>query len=913
MSTPHAPRRTASRLTRHEVSGRNDGVDLVLQDEDDDDDGRVQIQSSFVQMRGSASDARDTRLKGELLQQFESWLKAPIEKPAVPGAGAAKCVPDGDLLMFRDKRVLAHPPIFPVEERAAPRAHRNNAQRPRSSQDSPPRKTARYVDSMIKESLARDLAVSLPPIMSPTSKDKDVMEQLLGDCKSRKARGGDAGPEQQDNQQSGRTSSLGSEIVLPDELFYEQHSFQPLAKVDLSDWVSFCHGDGPVLVQMSAKLSQRSFHAIARRCPMVDDLSLAESDSVTDNLIDAVAEAFTRLSCINLDGCEFLTNSGILQILKKMKRLERLRIDRCFFISDESMVSLVKARAASLKTLSLRHCRKVTDVTIKELLSDQPRLLEELNVSFCVDITDASFECMCSVPSFFGNRAVSSYPRLIKLDISGCTSLTNLSCSWIAAACPLIQCFKASRCVGLTDKGLLALAGLLKLEELDLSGCVGFTDSGFDKFFRTDGINAHAARPSETSSCYKPLKRLRLSNCPNASERTVLAVIGTCSKSLTSFIASRIGALSTPVLVRLVKASRSLSELRLVGQPGVTRAMLTNLASHNKVLRVLDLRECVSVDDLALYPLIVMQSIEELYLSGCDKLTSRGFQSLPGNLTHFELHNHPADKLNDACFRILSDRLRLLEVLELSRSTGVSPAGLTTIWSKCRFLRHLNVFQCPLVHVSDLTKLLRSRSENTYGLEVIDDEEEVFRGLAAADPEAAEKARRREKMLSHAATGVELATLLQARFRVRYRAREKQAEQDDREWEQFCAALDIQRRAIAGIKAAKALNFWGERRLPMLFSSWKQYVQHKRVRAKKALAFWKCQSLPRVVEAWRKLTAQEKWHRKLVIKVFLNTVSLEAHNSTPQLEGTVSLWYLVIYARQSTYFLRNCALSRGQT
>lgn len=61
------------------------------------------------------------------------------------------------------------------------------------------------------------------------------------------------------------------------------------------------------------------------------------------------------------------------------------------------------------------------------------------------------------------------------------------------------------------------------------------------------------------------------------------------------------------------------------------------------------------------------------------------------------------------------------------------------------------------------------------------------------------------------------------------------------------------------------------------------------MKAKKALVFWKCQSLPRVVEAWRALTAQEKWRRQLVIKIFLTTVSLEAHNSTPQLEGRVSL------------------------
>ncbi|KUF95170.1 Coiled-coil domain-containing protein 40 [Phytophthora nicotianae] len=805
--------------------------------------------------------------------------------------------------MFRDNRVLAYPPIFPVEE-----TNTRVSRRPRSSIESPPRKTIRHVDATIKDNLAREAAASLPPIMNPTHKDKAVLDQLLADCKG-KSCGTEAtlGSPKQDNQNSGRSANTNDSIILPDQIFYEQNSHEPLATVGLSDWAPFCTEDSPVITQISSKLSQR---------------------------------------------CKDLDLSGLVTLTRAK---ERLRLDHCIFISDAALIPLIKTRRANLKTISVRHCRRVTDSSIKELFSNQPRLLEELNVSYCVDITDESFECLCSVPSFFGNRAVSTYPKLVKLDVSGCTSLTNLSCSWIAAVCPLLQCFKASGCVGLTDKGLMALAGLLKLEELDLSGCAGFTDSGFDKFFRTDGINANTTRPSDApvSKNFKPLKQLILSNNHNVGEKAILAVIGMCSKSLASLDLSRVGTIPSSILVRLVKAARSVSELRLAGQCEVSRAMLTHLASYNKVLRLLDLRDCIDVDDLAIYPVIVMQSLEELYLSGCSKLSSRGLQSLPGSITHFELHRH---KLDEACCRTLSDQLRNLEVLELSHSEDIDPFGLAVIWNKCRFLRHLNVFQCPLIQISDLHKLLRGRPENPYGLEVIIDNEEKFKGLAASDPDAAMKARRREKLFGYSAKSVELAGVLQARFRVRQRARGKQSEQADREWEQFCAALDIQRvfrgyrcrmkygitrrkvikaviliqyrwrkrrhdrrvrRAqsywtnrselkvftawkslylerkreekcvLAALKAAKALNFWGQHKLPAFFGAWKQFVQHKRSHAKKALVFWKCQSLPRVIEAWRTLTAQEKWRRQLVVKVFLNTVSLETHNSTLQLEGRV--------------------------
>ncbi|KAF4146682.1 WW domain-containing protein [Phytophthora infestans] len=974
--TPLAPQQRMNRSSRHDIY-----------------DDKEQNIGHYSRNKRLANSTSDSPLRGKELSQFESWLKAPVETPAVPGAGAAKRVRDDDLRMFRDKRVLTHPPIFPVEENNTTRISR----RSRSPNDRPPRKTRRPVDGVFKRSLAREAAVSLPSIVSPTSKDKVVMEWLLADCIG-KARGVGAmhgSPTQPNDQHLDKVSSPSDCIVLPDQVFYEQNSYEALAKVDLSDWVSFCSEDGPVVTQIAAKLSQRCtdlnlsglvalnrakdftsllkncpklqrlvlakfenipkqvFHAIAHRCASIHNLSLVESDSVTDDLVGTIAEAFTRLSSLNLNGCEHVTDSGVLKLLKKASRLERIHLDHCFFISDAAIVPWMKTRGAHLKTISVRHCAKVTDVSIKELFSSQPRLLEELSVSYCVDVTDESFECLYSVPRFFENRAVSTYPKLVKLDVSGCTSLTSLSCSWIAAACPLLESFKASGCIRLTDKGLIGLAGLLKLEEVDLSGCVGFTDAGFDRFFRTDGINAQTQRPAEVavSNSFKPLKQLTLSNNPNVGEKALLAVIGTSSKLLTSLDISRAGTIPASVLVRLVKAAQSLSELRLQGQHEVCRAVLTHLASCNKVLRVLDLRDCVQVDDLAIYPVIVMQSLEKLYLSGCSRLSSRGLQSLPENITHLELHHH---SLDGACYRVLSDRLHNLEVLDISHCEDIDPAGLAVIWNKCRFLRHLNVFQCPLIQISDLNKLLRSRSDNPYGLEVIVDNEETFKGLAASDPDAATKARRREKLLGDSVKSVKLAATLQARFRVRQRAREETSEQDDREWEQFCAALDIQRvfrgyrcrmkysitrrkvvkaviltqyrwrkrrhdrrvrraqsywtsrselkvfrawksllfetkreqkRAQAALKAAKALNFWGQHRVPVFFSAWKQFVHHKRSHARKALVFWKCQSLPRVIGAWRALTAKGKLRRQLVTKVFLNAVPLETHNSTSQLEG----------------------------
>lgn len=47
-----------------------------------------------------------------------------------------------------------------------------------------------------------------------------------------------------------------SGLVIPDEVFFERHSFLPLAKVDLSDWTEFCGDDSDVNEQIAAKLSR---------------------------------------------------------------------------------------------------------------------------------------------------------------------------------------------------------------------------------------------------------------------------------------------------------------------------------------------------------------------------------------------------------------------------------------------------------------------------------------------------------------------------------------------------------------------------------------------------------------------------------------------------------------------------------
>jgi len=114
------------------------------------------------------------------------------------------------------------------------------------------------------------------------------------------------------------------------------------------------------------------------------------------------------------------------------------------------------------------------------------------------------------------------HQSLIRLDLTGCSSLSDLGLIYIAskchaienlnisncyitdtgigfitAGCPKIQVLKISNCTNLTDTSLFQIATIEQLQVFDCTGCTKFTDCGLQKI---------------ASSCTQ-LKELELYNC----------------------------------------------------------------------------------------------------------------------------------------------------------------------------------------------------------------------------------------------------------------------------------------------------------------------------------------------------------------------------------------------------------------
>lgn len=147
----------------------------------------------------STRECDDTPMHVDELAAFNSWIKKSADSPPVPMAGAAKRVPDEDLAMFRESRLVSSVPLdLPVADASPrregggggggaflPRTTTTASRRPRSWESSgSKRKTMRSVERLVEEKLSFTTETLLPPLSSPTRKDAQIRDALLSEVKS---------------------------------------------------------------------------------------------------------------------------------------------------------------------------------------------------------------------------------------------------------------------------------------------------------------------------------------------------------------------------------------------------------------------------------------------------------------------------------------------------------------------------------------------------------------------------------------------------------------------------------------------------------------------------------------------------------------------------------------------------------
>ncbi|XP_001626109.3 F-box/LRR-repeat protein 15 [Nematostella vectensis] len=155
-------------------------------------------------------------------------------------------------------------------------------------------------------------------------------------------------------------------------------------------------------------------------------------------------------------------------------------------------------------------------------------------------------------------------PRLIVLDLSGCSTLTNLTSFTIAEFCPLLKEIRLSECRWVSPDGIIQVSLCCKdLEIVDLTGCWEITD--------------HSVC-SLASFCNK-LKVILLNGCYSISDDSVRA-IGRLCPSLTDLGLCGCWRVSNPAISHIGEYCSKLKFLAVKDCRDVTEASLARLRAR---------------------------------------------------------------------------------------------------------------------------------------------------------------------------------------------------------------------------------------------------------------------------------------------------------------------------------------------
>ncbi|KAG3004932.1 hypothetical protein PC120_g18279 [Phytophthora cactorum] len=255
---------------------------------------------------------------------------------------------------------------------------------------------------------------------------------------------------------------------------------------------------------------------ILKVCTGLQKVNLRLCDRMTDLSIRILTHNCLELDTLNVEELSALSykvfafdqegdGRGVVEknLLLKMKSLN---LTGCTGLNDLSLGHLGH-RAKTLEALNISACTELTDQGLVWLLDDMldhsvgGTHLKHLDVSYCPSLTASGI-----------HKMVLRCHSLVSLSLSGCTHLSDDNIIDIVDSCAKIVKLELAFCRELTDSVLHAIAKHLSLEELNLSRCVRITDEGMLEIAGQSSV----------------LRRLNVSACKKLSERTLVALFEGC-------------------------------------------------------------------------------------------------------------------------------------------------------------------------------------------------------------------------------------------------------------------------------------------------------------------------------------------------------------------------------------------------
>ncbi|KAJ4807511.1 F-box/LRR-repeat protein 3 [Rhynchospora pubera] len=215
----------------------------------------------------------------------------------------------------------------------------------------------------------------------------------------------------------------------------------------------------------------------------------------TDGL-KSLANSCISLKELSLSKCSGVTDEGISVIVAKHKDLMKLDATCCRYITDLTLAAITSS-CASLVSLSMESCTKVTCEGFRLIGRHCPKL-EELNLtdtdlddegltslSQCRNLTSLKIGICLKITDEGLIQIGRSCPHLQELDLYRSIGITDKGVSEIARGCSNLETICMSYCTSISDESLKCLSNCARLNTLEIRGC---------SLVSSVGISAIAAR-----------------------------------------------------------------------------------------------------------------------------------------------------------------------------------------------------------------------------------------------------------------------------------------------------------------------------------------------------------------------------------------------------------------------------------
>ncbi|OQR91210.1 hypothetical protein ACHHYP_04885 [Achlya hypogyna] len=691
----------------------------------------------------------------------------------------------------------------------------------------------------------------------------------------------------------------------------------------------------------SSGLTKADYKLIGGACPKVHELALNQCSDVSDDLLRTIAYAFPNVQAVHLNRCSRITNVGLSFLLRAWPHLIDVSLQQCQYLTGDAINNLLATCGGTLQRFNLSDLDQVTDATLHALATTKARRLLVCKLKNARRLTDTGFEALVHPPMNMVYTGTTMTHRIDKLDLTGCSQLTGLALSWVAAACPHLRSLKLGGCTGIQDKGLRAFEGHVQLQKLIVTGAPGISDGGLV--------------PVLTASRQAPLLSLTIRDCPLVGDRTLEAVANHGSELRTLILDSLAPEIASESWERVCRKCRQATKLWLGRASSLSPSTLVSLARHSRdVLTELHLTQCDLLSTHALYPVRALTHVTSLELAH-ETLTGKAIAFLPSSITTLTLST-PC--VGTDGFAMLSRRCWRLEHLVLHHS-NIRPPVLQELFKACKHLVKIDVHDCAHVGASHLHALSQLRKRHqlrvvahdhrhaslfpsrhsallvTYTALLLRAKKEhraatMIQQLYRTGVVVSEKKFKFDRRMQQMSMRVIMIQRYYRRHRRRYLLRllwrkairlvvivvawyrSHQAagrlERAKNHWtrrnvwlsfqtwkSKWLEAAAAREKAFNESAAVKAVQFWTGKVVAGTFFAWRDLIKKKKSQLKRVAEFWGLQATPRLFGRWKLHAQIAVAYRRRLVLIWTMAVALETHNSSRQQAVT---------GRANTFWLR---------